>query len=205
AVTNVNDSPVIANQTFSVDENSNLGTTVGTLVVSKTYSYVLTYTITDGNTNNAFTITPDSGIIKVNNKSALNYETAQTYTLTVQVCGGEYSPTATVLININDVNEAPVINSQTFSINENTASGTFAFTVLATDPENDALTYTITGGNSGGAFSISETTGRISVLGTLNYESVASYDLILAVMDGEYTQTATISVSITDVNDPPSL
>ncbi|MBF0451575.1 MAG: cadherin domain-containing protein, partial [Candidatus Magnetomorum sp.] len=203
-ITNVNDSPNVADQNFNIDENSNVGTTVGTVLVSKSYTYTLGYAITGGNTNTAFSIS-SGGIIKVNNKSALNYEAAQTYTLVVTVSGGEYDPTATVIVDVNDVNESPVMNNQSFSIAENTASGTFAYTVLASDPESDPLTYSITGGNTGSAFAISETTGALWVVGNLNYESLGTYDLVLAVMDGEFTKTATISVTLTDENDPPSL
>jgi hypothetical protein len=202
---NLDDSPVIADQSFDIDENANVGTTVGTVVVTKAYENTLSYSITNGNLNNAFSITSDTGIIKVNNKSALNYESMDAYTLVVTVSGGEYDPTATVVVNINNVNESPLMNNQSFSIAENTTSDTFAYSVNASDPESDQLTYTITGGNTGNAFAISETTGAIYVAGSLNYESQDTYDLILAVKDGEYTKTATISVTITDENDPPSL
>ncbi|ETR68055.1 MAG: hypothetical protein OMM_04794 [Candidatus Magnetoglobus multicellularis str. Araruama] len=205
SVSNVSDSPVIENQLFSIDENSNVGSTVGTVIVTRSYNYNLTYDITAGNTGNAFTIGPSNGIIKVNNKSFLDYETTQAYTLTVQIGGGEYSPSAQMLININDVNEAPVLNNQSASIDENSAMGTIAYTVIATDQENDALSYVITDGNTGNAFSISETTGVIYVSGYLNFESLSVYNLIVAVRDSEYTKTVTISIDIIDVNEPPSL
>jgi alpha-tubulin suppressor-like RCC1 family protein len=114
-------------------------------------------------------------------------------------------PVSLVVININDVNESPVINNQSVSIDENSAMGTIAYTVIATDQENDALSYFITGGNTGNAFSISETTGVIYVSGFLNFESLSVYNLIVDVRDSEYTKTATISIDIIDVNDAPSL
>ena len=63
--------------------------------------------------------------------------------------------TATVTINLNNLNEAPIVNDQSFSMNENAAKGTVVGTVVATDPDaGDTLTYAITGGNTGGAFAI---------------------------------------------------
>jgi hypothetical protein len=205
SVTNVSDSPVIENQVFSIDENSNAGSTVGSVIVSKAYNYNLTYDITAGNTGNAFTINSSNGILKVNNKRSLNYEIDQAFTLTVQVFGGEYTPSAQMRININDVNEPPVINNQSCSINENAAPGTNVYTVFATDQEDDSLTYRIRGGNAGNVFSISETTGVIQIIDSLNYEYMSTYNLIVSVTDSEYTDTATINIDIIDVNEPPSL
>ena len=204
-VINVHDSPVIHDQKFSIDENSNIGSTVGTVLVKDIYDSELTYAICSGNENNAFTINALNGIIKVNNKVALNFEETKSYTLVVMVSGGEYDPTATVVININDVNESPVLNNQDFSIPENSIPGTFAYSVVASDPEKDFLTYKITYGNAGHAFSISETTGVIRVEGSLDYENINSYNLSISVSDEAYTQTSTVSVSIIDKNDPPVL
>jgi hypothetical protein len=79
----------------------NVGTTVGTVIVTRTYDYNLTYDITAGNTGNAFTIGSSNGIIRVNNKSLLDYETTQAYTLTVKIGGGEYSPSAQMVIRLD--------------------------------------------------------------------------------------------------------
>ena len=206
SVTNVKDSPVIiTDQSFSIDENSHGGSTVGAVDVQDTYHYNLTYDITAGNTENAFTIGSSNGIISVIDKHVLDYETNRNYTLTIQVAGGEYSPSSQVLINVNDVNESPVASNQSFSILENSTLGTIAYTVIATDPDNDSLSYYITGGNVGNAFSISETTGEMRVAGSLNFESLSTYDLIVNVRDSEYTEIATISIVLIDENDPPSL
>lgn len=39
----------------------------------------------------------------------------------------------------NSGNDAPVINNQTFSVDENSSAGTVVGTVRATDPEGDSL------------------------------------------------------------------
>ena len=67
-------------------------------------------------------------------------------------------------INLNNLNEAPVVNDQSFSVNENAANGTVVGTVVASDPDaGDTLGYAITAGNTGGAFAINASTGEITV------------------------------------------
>jgi hypothetical protein len=58
-------------------------------------------------------------------------------------------------------NQAPIISNQSFSINENATNGTVVGTVVASDPEGQALTYSILSGNTNHAFAINaNTTGR---------------------------------------------
>lgn len=47
--------------------------------------------------------------------------------------------------------------------------GNYAFTIQATDKENDPLTYTLTGPNAG-YFTVERTTGRVSIRRELNRE-----------------------------------
>jgi sugar lactone lactonase YvrE len=95
----------------------------------------LTYTITGGNTGGAFAIDSNTGKITVANSSALDYETNPTFNLTVQVeDSGALTDTATITIDLNDVNEAPpVVNDQSFSVDENASNSTVVGTVLVSD------------------------------------------------------------------------
>jgi hypothetical protein len=71
----------------------------------------LTYSITAGNTGNAFAINSSTGQITVN--GALDYETTPSYTLTVQVCDNgtpNLCGTGGVVVNVIDVNEAPTVD-----------------------------------------------------------------------------------------------
>ena len=108
----------------------------------------LSYSITGGNTGNAFAINSRTGQITVNNADALDFETTPSFTLTVQVRdAGGLTDTATATIDLTNVNEVPTVNSTAFSLPENSANGTVVGTVTATDPDaGDALTYLITGG-----------------------------------------------------------
>ena len=72
-----------ASYSFSVAENAAIGASVDTVsATDENVDDVLSYSITSGNTNDAFDINPTSGEIMVN--GALNYETTWSYTLTVK-------------------------------------------------------------------------------------------------------------------------
>ena len=104
--------PEIANQSFAVNENSANGAIVGTVAASDPDAgQALTYQITAGNASGAFAIDASTGQITVANGAALDYETTPAFTLTVQVTDNgspALSSTATITINLADVNEAPV-------------------------------------------------------------------------------------------------
>ncbi len=204
-----NEPPVIADQTFSVDENSPAGTSVGTVTATDPDSDTLTYSITDGNTNGTFAIDSKTGEITVNEGSQLDYETTAAYTFTVQVWDGREADTAMVTVNINDVNEEilntpPETENQTFSVDENSADGTFVGRVTAYDADaEDILAWRIASGNTNRAFAIDSGTGEITVSdgSELDYETAAAYTLVLEVSDGRDTATALITVNIGDVNE----
>ena len=207
----VNDAPVVNDQSFAVDENSANGTVVGTVSASDQDGDTLSYSITAGDPGGAFSIDTATGQITVADGTQLDFESQASYNLTIQVQDngtGTLTDTATVTINLNDVNDAPVVNDQSFSVDENSANGTLVGTVSASDEDGDTLSYSITAGDPGGAFSIDAATGQITVAdGTqLDFESQASYSLTVQVQDsgtGNLTDTATVTIDLNDVNEAP--
>ena len=215
-INDLNDNlPVItASQSFSVDENSANATSVGTVAATDADATVTTYqdwTITGGNTNNAFAINDSTGELSVADASQLDYETTPTsYNLLVTVSDGETTSSAeTVTINVNDLNDnLPIINpSQSFSVDENSANATSVGTVAATDADATVTIYQdwkITGGNTNSAFAIDPDTGEITVntSSELDTETTPSYSLSITVSDGANTATAeTVTININDLND----
>ena len=89
----------------------------------------------------------------------------------------------------------------TLSVDENGAIGADVGTaIVATDADNDALTYGITGSD---AFAIGASTGQITVASALDYETQASHSLTVTVSDGrnasggaDATVDASISVTV---------
>jgi len=220
AITPVNDTPIINDQVFSIKENSPNGTIVDTVLATDVdVNDILNYTITNGNTNNAFAINAFNGEIIVNDYTQLDYETDSTFVLTVQVQDngtGYLTDDATVNIAITPVNDAPVINDQVFSIKENSPNGTIVDTVIATDADaNDTLSYTITYGNTGNAFAINTSNGEITVSDSsqLDYETDSIFVLTVQVQDngiGYLTNDAAITINLineveTLLNYPPTV
>ena len=94
--------------------------------------------------------------------------------------------------------------SYSFTVAENSATGTAVGTVAATDAGGDTVTYAISEGNEGGAFAIDASTGAITVAGALDYESTPVHALTVSAGDAAGgSATATVAVTVTDANDPP--
>lgn len=105
-LTDVNESPQMGAQTFSIKENRPAGTVVGTVAASDPDSgQTLTYSIVSGNTGNAFALDAANGRLTVNNSSALNFEVTPTFNLTVNVTDNgnpSRSTTATITVLLID-------------------------------------------------------------------------------------------------------
>jgi VCBS repeat-containing protein len=84
------------------------------------------------------------------------------------------------------VNEAPVVNAATFGVTENSANGTVVGTIAATDPDaGQTRTFSITAGNTNGAFAINASTGAITVAnsGALDIGTTPQFQLTVQATD----------------------
>ena len=91
------------------------------------------------------------------------------------------------------------------SVPENTPAGrNIGAPVDATDTDaNDTLTYTKSGTDHA-SFDIVSTTGQLRTKAQLNYETKSSYSLTVTATDSSgSTATKAVTVSVTDVNEPP--
>ena len=187
--------------TRSVAENSAAGTNVGAAVTASanTNGYTLTHSLS-GTDASDFDIVASSGQIQV--KSALDYETKNSYSVIVTVkaatagvqsqsftldpnAPGDYD--ISVTINVTDKNDAPTFpdTTATRSVAENSASGTnVGAAVTASDQDGDTLTYSLTGTDAS-SFSVGSTTGQITVASgtSLDYETKSSYSVTVNVSD----------------------
>ncbi|MER2491972.1 Ig-like domain-containing protein [Catenovulum sediminis] len=113
---------------------------------------------------------------------------------------------ATVSLTINPINDAPNFNDATFSIAEDANNGVSVGNVNASDLENNAITYSLIGGDTG-LFNINSTTGEITVNGAtpFNFELQTVHSLSIDATDNgspSMSDVATITVNITDVLEP---
>jgi large repetitive protein len=207
--------PIVADQSFNLDENSANATAVGTVVASDLdVGDILTYAISAGNGAGTFAIDANTGAITVANNAALDFETTPSFALTVSVTDDgtpNLTSSATITINLNDLNEAPSIADQSFNVLEDSANGTVVGTAAGTDPDgtapNNTLGYAITAGNTGGAFAI-DGNGQITVASSAAIVVAnAPFNLTVTVTDGgapNLSATAAVTVSVTHVNHEPT-
>ena len=117
--------------------------------------------------------------------------------------------TATFVVNITDVNDNPPVFSKDsyglFVYSEDAVVGTVIASVLAIDEDSGAngeFTYTLANGK--GDFVINSS-GEITIFSQLDRETTDFYTLIVIAVDhGSFLQlssTATLNVSVSDVND----
>ena len=129
---NINDNaPVASNATFAIDENSANGAALGTVTATDADGNLnnLTYSITAGNTNNAFAINSANGEITVNNSSVLNFEVTPVFNLTIGVTDGSNSSNATITVNLKDVVETGIEELAVVNINVHPNPATSKITV----------------------------------------------------------------------------
>ena len=199
--------PVFTSSTsFSINENS---TTVGTVAadVSVTYSVLPLATHPSSLDAAFFSVDSSTGVLSI---TARNFEAPadnginNIYNVVVRADSGTSTTDQILTITILNVNEAPVITSgsgdtATISKAENTTAVT---TVTSTDVDASATaTYSLAGGTNVGQFAIDTATGVLTMTAQ-NFETlVGTLQVIVGVSDGALTDTQTITVTITDVNE----
>ncbi len=210
-VTDVDEAPAFgtADYEFSVAEDAATDAAVGTVSATDPEAGDLTYAITAGNEAGAFALDADSGALTV--AGTLDYETADDYNLTVTASDAAgHTGTADVAITVTNAAFPPVFGAESYawSVAEDAAAGAAVGTVSATDPEGEAVTYTITAGNDAGTFAIDAATGALTVAGALDYETTASHSLTVGATShsGTATASATVgaAVTVTDVDEAPA-
>ncbi|MCK5708874.1 MAG: cadherin domain-containing protein, partial [Candidatus Aureabacteria bacterium] len=103
-------------------------------------------------------------------------------------------------------NQAPIIQNQQFSINEDSEAGIFIGTVIATDEDNDNISFDILSGNTDDAFNINKDNGEISLSTSniLDYEKQTEYLLTVEVTDDNpnvLSAQAIITITIVELDE----
>ncbi|XP_063532868.1 cadherin-related tumor suppressor [Cydia strobilella] len=201
----------------SVPENASIGASV--LQVSATdidedANGRVRYSIASGDENRDFSISEDTGIVRV--AKNLNFERKARYILTIRAedCAEDdvKFDTAQLSISIQDINDNPptFLDSPYLAyVMENVIppNGGYVITIHAYDadspPFNNQVRYFIKEGDAD-LFKINASTGQISLLRTLDREIQDEYTLSLVAMDTgspPLTGSGTVKIIIQDVND----
>ncbi len=185
----------------SFAENSAVGASIASINATDPEGSAVTYTLSGTGSDN-FTIDTSGNITLA---SALDYETATSYELTVVVDDGTYASTEVITVSVADVNEAPSL-SATVAFNafqENTATGTTIATSSVTDPEAGSISYSLSGTGSEN-FSVSAD-GTVTLASALDYETATAYEITLTASDGDNSVSETLTINVGDINEAPTV
>ena len=202
-VNSVNDAPVAVDDTASTQEESAVAIAVvnndtdsdGTI---DTTSVLVVQAPQHGTTSvssatGEITYTPETNFV---GSDSLQY--------TVNDNGGQSSNNATVRITVTDINDAPVAIADSASTLEETA---VEIDVAANDTDIDgtviSTSVVIATPAANGTTVVDGTTGRVTYTPELNFVGIDSFTYTVDDEDGATSLPGTVSVTVTDVNDPP--
>ncbi|KAK9965871.1 hypothetical protein ABG768_004937 [Culter alburnus] len=231
-LSDVNDNPPRFSKSIfhlRVPESSAVGSAVGRikahdLDIGKNAE--VEYNIVPGDGGAMFDITTNEhnqeGIIML--KKPLDYETKKAYTFKVEASNahldprfhsfGPFKDTATVKINVLDVDEPPVFSKPTYMMDvyEDTPQGTIIGAVTAQDLDagNSPVRYSIDWKSDlDSFFDIDPVRGTISTNELLDRESIAQHNISVVatkVNNPVLTSRVAVTVHVLDINEfPPEL
>jgi hypothetical protein len=208
SVANVVDNvPVLVGQSVNLDETATSGTTVATIATNGANGDANTTTsfaIASGNDGN-FTIS-NSGVVTTTTGN-LDFGATSSYSLKITATN-EAGTSAQVDLNItiNNINEITVTNDNK-TVDEDSGANTFSLaSLILNDTNSDETALSIVEVENPTASS----KGSVSISGgdityTPNDNSFGSDSFSYTVTNGEDNETGTINVTITSINDAPTL
>ncbi|MBF0628007.1 MAG: tandem-95 repeat protein [Magnetococcales bacterium] len=194
-ITPVNDTPVAAAGTLTVTEDVSA---TGTLSASDVDGDSLTYSVVTQGAKGTVTIT-NAATGAFNYVPNANANGSDTFTFKANDGTVDSTP-ATITVTITPVNDTPVAVDAPLTVTEDvTATGTLS----ASDVDGDTLTYSVVTQGAKGTVTITN-----AATGAFNYvpnaDANGSDTFTFKVNDGTVdSNTATITVTITPVNDAP--
>src|ERR1700737_494693 len=197
----------------TVVEGAAVNTLVGITASSTTSTNdpAATYSLTN-NANGAFKIDAVTGVVTVADPTKIDFETTpgHAYSITVQASDGALTSSQTFTIAVTDVGPSTPTDSNASpnTVVEGAANGTtVGVTASSSDVNGPPVTYSLTGGTSGGGFTINSATGVVTVADAtkIDYESSGashSYNVTVQASDGASTSSSVFTIGVTDA--PPS-
>lgn len=212
-ITNVNDvAPNWQSASNAVTPENILTTGYTALAVDTVEGDPVTYSIAGGDDAALFAIGSNTGVVSF--VSAPDFENPadansdNEYLLTIRANDGANDADLSISISVSDIvnEQAPVFTiGPSITFTENVFGA--GFSAIATDPQNDPVTYSITGGADASQFSINTTTGQVSLIPFPDFENPADanldniYMVEVTATDGTNATAQLFQFSITNLND----
>ena len=199
-VTNVNDnSPAFtSNTTFSAEENQ---TAIGTVLASDADGDTITFSISGSD----IAIDSSAGVITF--ASAPNYESQSSYTATVTVSDGTNSTTQDITVNVTDVTEAVAVDDSSSGIEDDNIRVDVLTndTFISSDVNltaTDGINMTVEVQND--ATSVAEY-GHPTIIYSPDANWFGTDTFTYTVSSGGESDQGTVTVTVTSVNDAPTI
>ena len=184
---------------------------LGTVAATDPDGDAVRYSLAGGNEAGLFAIDATCGEVFYVGAGE-DYESGVTaHELTVRASDGTHTIDTTLTVTVTDAAETPAFGEESyaFALAENVDASVNRLslgTVVATDPDGDAVRYSLAGGNEAGLFAIGETSGEVFYVGAgEDYESgVTAHELTVRASDGTHTIDTTVTVAVTDAAEPPA-
>ena len=189
------------NDANTVAENAAADTTVGVTASTSDAdgsNNAITYAVTTQSCSGAFQVDSSSGVVTATG-SGLDYETAQSCTVTISGTSADGSGSTTQFtIAVTDV--AIDIAAAAPTIAEDAANGAAVVTLSTTGDDATNAGITISSGNDNGAFAVTSA-GAVTVADTtqIDFDSAASQTVVFTVADGSNAVTESVRITFTDV------
>jgi VCBS repeat-containing protein len=202
-ITQVNDPPVANDDYYNVNEDTTLTVSAPGVLQNDTdlendpLIAILINDVSNGeldlNSNGGFEYTPNNNFVGTD---VFTYKAND---------GSLDSNTATVTITIYPINDPPIANDDYYTTDEDVILNITAPGVLTndTDAENDPLTASLVDDVSHGSLTLNSN-GGFEYSPDINYNGIDTF--AYQAYDGnEYSNTATVTITINSINDPPRI
>ena len=163
------------------------------------------YRLASDNESELFAIDATSGELYYIG-SGEDFESGVTsYELTVGASDGTHSTQVSVTVTVTNAPEAPAFEEEryAFALPENTDGSVNRLAlgaVTATDPDDDAVRYSLAGGNASDLFAIGETSGELYYVGggEDDESGATTYELTVQASDGAHPVDTMVTVTVVD-------
>ena len=199
---------------ISIDENSI--NSVATVSATDPDGDTVSYSLTGGADQNLFSVEASSGVLSF--KVAPDFENPDDSDndnkYVIQITATDDSSdtltdSQTLTISVSDINEPPSFTTTSISAVEGDIQ---VATILGTDPDNDTLEFSLTGGSDKALFTLDQNTGVLAFDVAPDFESPLdadkdnTYDVEITLTDdgeGKLTTAKLFGITVTDKQEAP--